>query len=72
MTRTTFIVATVVGSPMPVGHWPNGPAWLAAKAGEAQQADDQGRPPAAVSHGHQKAAGGDAGEGESRLITARA
>ena len=35
---------------------------------QAQQADDQGRPAAAVARGHQEAAGGDAGEGEGRLI----
>ena len=32
---------------------------------QAQQADDQGRPAAAVAGGHQEAAGGDAGEGKS-------
>ena len=35
---------------------------------QAQQADDQGRPAAVVARGHQEAAGGDAGEGESRLM----
>ena len=37
---------------------------------QAQQADDQGGPPATVARGHQETAGGDAGEGESRLIPA--
>ena len=35
---------------------------------QAQQADDQGRPPAVVARRHQEAAGGDEGEGEGRLI----
>ncbi len=39
---------------------------------QAQQVDDQGRPAAVVARGHQEAGGGDAGEGESRLIAPRA
>ena len=38
---------------------------------QAQQADDQGRPPAAVARGHQEARGGDEGEGEGRLSPRR-
>ena len=38
---------------------------------QAQQADDQGGPAAAVARGHQEAAGGDAGEGQARLIGRR-
>ena len=34
---------------------------------QVQQADDQGRPPAALAGRHQAAQGGDAGEGEGRL-----
>jgi len=36
--------------------------------GQAEQADDQGRPAAVVTRGHQEAGGGDAGKGEARLI----
>ncbi len=35
---------------------------------QAQQADDQGRPPAAVARGCPEAPGGDEGEGEARLM----
>jgi hypothetical protein len=38
---------------------------------QAQQADDQGRPPAVVTRGYQETAGGDAGEGKGRLIQRR-
>ena len=38
---------------------------------QVQQADDQGRSPAAVARGHQEARGGDEGKGEERLITPR-
>ena len=38
---------------------------------QIQQADDQGRPPAAVARGHQEARGRDDGEGKGRLIPRR-